>query len=242
MFRPACSQRGGSYRIIRDCSGAELATGTDREVAEVVRKLRDVLTLIVFGIVMTVSIAAAIEAARQGLPEPVVSDPLERLRWLSLHDIRAEPRDVKLRFAHQLEEDFSQKVDWQGQIELFNDSQWNQFEANFDDLMRLWFMQKVDTWSSLPGDEQNLYLDDQLGYLMSWKALQRDAPKNAPDGRRRRQQKMASFTAVSKRVQGWMASESPEQRGRIESFVKAVIDRLVQRMTNPVQVGGQSWD
>ena len=53
---------------------------------------------------------------------------------------------------------------------------------------------------------------------------------------------MASFTAVSKRVQGWMAAESPEQRDRIENFVQAVIDRVVQRMTNPVQVGGQSWD
>ena len=71
-----------------------------------VRKLRDALTLVAFGIVLAVSLATAVEAARQGLPEPVFSDPLERLRWLSLHDIREEPREVKLRFAHRLEEDF----------------------------------------------------------------------------------------------------------------------------------------
>ena len=141
------------------------------------RKLRDALTLIVFGIVLAVSLAAerrsgATRAARAGL-----FGPAGALRWLSLHDIRQEPRDVKLRFAHRLEEDFSKKVDWQGQIDLFNDTQWKQFEENFDDLMRLWFMQKVDTWSSLPSDEQNLYLDDQLGYLMSWKTLKRDPPK-----------------------------------------------------------------
>lgn len=212
-----------------------------REVARVLRKLRDALTLIIFGIVLAVSVAAGVEAARQGLPEPVFSDPLERLRWLSLHDIRSEPREVKLRFAHRLEEDFSQQVDWQGQIDLFNDAQWKQFEENFDDLMRLWFMQKVDTWSSLPSDEQNLYLDDQLGYLMSWKTLKRNPPK-ASEGRRKRQQQLAGFTAVSKRVQSWMAAESPAQRNRIENFAQAVIDRLVQRMTNPIQVGGQSWD
>jgi hypothetical protein len=211
-------------------------------VIEVIRKVRDALTLIAFVIVVAVSIAAAVEAARQGLPEPVFSDPLERLRWLSLHDIRQEPRDVKLRHAHRLEEDFSKKVDWQGQIELFDDTQWKQFEENFDELMRIWFMQKVDTWSSLPAEDQNLYLDDQLGYLMSWKALQREQPQNSKGGRRRRQQKPESFTAVRKRVQGWMAAEGPEQRGRIENFVEAVIARIVQRMTNPVQVGGQNLD
>lgn len=202
------------------------------------RKLRDGVTLLVFVGLLAVSVAAAVEAARQGLPEPVVADPAERLRWLSQHDMRPEPREVKLRFVHRLEEDFSKDFDWQAEIEQFDDDEWAQFEANFDDLMRIWFLQKVDTWSNLAADQQGLYLDEQLSYLMSWRSLERNPP-TSQSRRPRRQGQIARFAAVSKRVEGWIETESPEKRQRIEAFGRAVIDRVVQRVTNPL---GQNWD
>lgn len=203
------------------------------------RKLRDYVTLIVFGILLAISLAAGFETARQGFPAPVSISPGERLRWLGEHDIRNEPRDVKLRLADRLEDDFSHNLDWQAEVAQFNDKQWKLFDANFDELMRLWFLQKVDTWASLAEEERDLYLDDQLRYLMSWKPITRETA-NVQPGRKRRRQGM-QFTAVAQKMHRWTENEPPAQRARIEDFVQSVTQHVIKRMTNPVQMG-QSFD
>jgi hypothetical protein len=200
-----------------------------------VRRVRDLVTLIVFLGMVAVSLAASIEAARQGLPEPEVTDPVERLQWLADHDIRQQPKEVKLRLAHRLEEDFARNLDWQAEIDQFDDAEWARFEANFEDLMRLWFLQKVNTWSNLPADQQNYYIDEQFNYLMSWQPLARNASMRSGRGGRRAQ--FNSFPVVAKRIERTIAAESPAQRARIEEFVQAVFDRAMLQFTFPGPFG-----
>lgn len=205
------------------------------------RKLRDALSIIVFAAAVAVSIAAAVEAARQGLPEPVFSDPFERMRWLSVNDVDQLPEEAQLRMVHRLEEDFTRDVDWQAQIDLLDDAQWQQFNENFNELTRLWFLQKVDSWWNLPEEQRPIYLEDQFGNLLSWKPLAREAAKSG-QGRRGRQRQLGNLKAMGQRMQSWLANENDDVRQRVEVFMKAVGEHLLQRLSNPGQMPGQSWN
>lgn len=201
------------------------------------KRFRDLLTWTAFAAVVAVSLAAGVESARQGLPQAEVTDPIERLRWLSERDVRDEPLDAKLRLVHRLEEDFSKSVDWQAEIDRFDDQQWERFEANFEDLMKLWFTEKVNTWAELPEDQRDLYLDEQFRYLMSWKPLERGAAPDRLQGGRRQ---ASSFNSLNRRLRSWIDSEEPAERKKIEDFIQAVVSRFVQRLANPSPAPG-SW-
>lgn len=199
------------------------------------RRLRDLVTLILFLGLVAVSLIATGEAVRQGLPEPQIGNPVERLQWLAAHDIRPLPSEEKLRIVHRLEEDFVRNVDWQAEINGFDDAQWDRFAANFEELMRLWFLHKVETWSSLPPDQQNYYIDEQFPYLISWRPFERSAPNESTGGLRRG--RLNNFGAVAQRIGRSLATETPQRQEQIKAFAQAVVDRAFLRFTSPGQFG-----
>lgn len=144
------------------------------------RRFRQILTVVAFAVCLTVSLAAAVAVLRQGasrsappelLPRPTIAGPGvpavrttpdQELRLLVSQDLARTPRDEQLAAAVRLEQLIRTRPDWRPDQRLTAE-QLGRLQDNVIELVRVWFLWKADQFAGLKGYEQEPFLDDLLG-------------------------------------------------------------------------------
>lgn len=186
--------------------------------------VRRFLTIPILIGLVAVSVASTVQVLRQGLPDPEVAEQGDLIEWLSSREMMAEPREKKLRLARRMELDFQRGIDWQTDLARLDDDQWQQFRDNFNELMQIWFLDKVETYFAMPESQRDEYLDQEIVNLMSWRVIQDRASTASGNGRQ-----MMQLDELVDQIQQWLEWASPRERGRMMTFLQAVQDRLFTR-------------
>lgn len=152
------------------------------------RKLRDLLTLLLLCALVGVSVAATVQAIRTGLPTAVEDRHEELRRSLAAGRVNELPIEYQRVLLRQLEAELREGVDWQRELDATPRRQRDLVADNLADLGSLWLNEKMDEYFSLPNEyEQEKYLDQEIERVMRWQtteALRRSAAaENDPEQR-----------------------------------------------------------
>jgi hypothetical protein len=187
------------------------------------------LSLAVIG---TASLAFAVAAYIQRLPDPETADRRGLFRWLVERDLREEPHDMQLVIMRRVEAELLAGIDFREVAALLNDSQRQQLLENADLLARSWFCREADHYLAEPEPSrpqvlgrqieqiQRLGIMDQLSALENWSAA-KDAGARTPTS------SLAALAMQVKRVERWLAEADPQEHPRLAQFFTALRDRLL---------------
>jgi hypothetical protein len=197
-------------------------------------------------VIGTASLAFAVAAYIQRLPDPETADRRGLFRWLIECDLRDEPRDLQLAILGRVEQELLAGIDFREVAAMLNDSQLKLLLENSDFLARTWFGREADRYLAEPASSRPLVLGrqieqieklgimDQLSALENWSAGgrsevggQKSGKSATSDGTRSTTASVATMATQIKRVERWLAEANPQDRPRLAKFFTALRDRLL---------------
>lgn len=211
-------------------------------------RIRSFITFLALIGLTSISAAAMVQVLRTGLPERTLRTPVEVLRWLTVNDFAQAEPGVQRRLIRRMEEDFNRDIDWNAMVNTLDDEQLATFTDNFSELMRVWFLNKVDDYFALPNEEQQRrYLRDQMTTIFNWKipfddvVLEvQDADQGNAGGRRgqdsEQQPRLGAFFRWEDQFLSWQERSTPEEQQKIAQFVTEVTVYLMQ-----LRESGENW-
>jgi hypothetical protein len=133
------------------------------------RKLRNLLTMLILGSLVGLSVAATVQAIRTGLPDPIKDRHEELRRSLTEGHVNELPLEYQRVLLRQLESELRDGVDWKRELESTPPRRRNQAVDNLAELINLWLNEKMDEYYSLPNEyEQEKYLDQEIARVLRW--------------------------------------------------------------------------
>lgn len=145
------------------------------------RKLRDLLTMLMLCSLVGLSAAATVQAIRTGLPAPVEDRHEELRRSLAAGRVNELPIEYQRVLLRQMENELREGVDWQRELAATPRRQRNLVADNLADLGSLWLNEKMEEYFSLPNEyEQEKYLDQEIERVLRWQTTQSLRQSAAP--------------------------------------------------------------
>jgi hypothetical protein len=198
-------------------------------------------------VIGTASLAFAVAAYIQRLPDPETADRRGLFRWLVERDLRDEPRDLQLAIMRRVEKELLAGVDFREVAAMLNDSQRKLLLENADLLARAWFHREAELYLAAPEPTRPLVLGrqieqiqrlgimDQLSALENWSAEHgsgvgaQGSEKPAAPGAATHAttNSLATIATQIKRVERWLVEAEPPERPRLAQFFTALRDRLL---------------
>jgi hypothetical protein len=197
-------------------------------------------------VIGTASLAFAVAAYIQRLPDPETADRRGLFRWLVERDLREEPRDVQLVIMGRVERELLAGIDFREVAAKLNDSQRQRLLENADLLARCWFRRAAERYLAEPEPNrqkvlgrqiekiQRLGIMNQLSALENWSAVQGPGVGGlgsrtvaGDPGARATLTPLASLATQINRVQHWLAEAPPGERPRLAEYFTALRDRLI---------------
>lgn len=199
-------------------------------------------------VIGTASLAFAVAAYIQRLPDPETADRRGLFRWLVERDLREEPRDLQLAIMGRVEKELLAGVDFREVAAMLNDSQRKLLLENADLLARAWFAREADRYLAEQEPNRPLVLGrqieqiqrlgimDQLSALENWSVGKGTArvgdqgsekPAAAGAATHSTTNSLAGLVTQIKRVERWLAEAEPQDRPRLAQFFTALRDRLL---------------
>lgn len=191
-----------------------------------VRNHRGSLAVVVAAALLAAGVAAALVVWQHRLPDPATADRDGLFRWLVTRDLSQEPPETQLTLARRLEEEFCGGLDCQSTAESLSEQQRAQLWANVLVLLKPWFLDKVEHYSTLTAAERQAYVDKFIEAVASWQGIEAFCPaqeKSAGAG--------GSLIGVLLQcVEQWKGSAPQPQKDQISAFVAAVKGRFIERL------------
>ncbi len=196
-------------------------------------RIRSILTIVVLVALTSVTAAAVVKVLRIGLPERPFRTSDDVLLWLAENDFVAADLPLQRRLARRMEEDFNRDIDWPKLIDSLDDEQQERFAENFSELMRIWFLGKVDAYFELSEEnQQRQFLRDEMVNIFNWKipyeevieeiqSAEARAEGIEGDGEGNREQLGVLFRWQDQFAK-WQERSTPEELQKIGLFVSEV--------------------
>jgi hypothetical protein len=198
-------------------------------------------------VIGTASLAFAVAAYIQRLPDPETADRRGLFRWLVERDLREEPRDMQLVIMGRVERELLAGIDFREIAAMLDDSQRQRLLENADLLARCWFRRAAEAYFAEPEPSQprllghqieqiqQLGIMDQLSALENWSAAQgpgvggqgSEKPAAAGAATNPKTNSLAALTTQIMRVQLWLAEADSQERPRLAQYFTALRNRLV---------------
>jgi hypothetical protein len=200
---------------------------------------RGIIIGLLLGLLGTASIAFAVVAYVQRLPDPNTADRRGLFRWMIETDLREQPRDVQATMLRRIEAELIAGIDFREVASLINDEQRQLLLQNADFLGRLWFRREAGRYLAEPPARQPIMLGeqieqirklsimDQLSALENWSASKSAAASGQPKQAAGSAGVVAALATQSKRIERWLAEATPEDRRPMSQFFAALRDRLI---------------
>lgn len=152
------------------------------------RKLRDLLTLLILCSLVGLSVAATVQAIRTGLPTPAENRHEELRRSLTTGRVNELPIEYQRVLLRQLEGELRSGVDWQQELAATPPRKRRLTTDNLADLASLWLNERMDEYFSIPDQhDRDEYLDQEIERIIRWKTVQsmRHSAANGADPQER---------------------------------------------------------
>ncbi|HEV2972591.1 MAG TPA: hypothetical protein VGY55_21670 [Pirellulales bacterium] len=185
----------------------------------------------------TASLAVAVAAYIQRLPDPETADRRGLFRWLIECDLREQPAELQLIILRRVEGELRAGIDFSKVAAMLDDAQRQRLLANADLLARRWFRRAANFYFAEPAGRRGPILAQQieqiqgLGIMDQLSALERGSSIANPEpGKANRvvaNDWVSSLAAQTKRIQTWLDDTEPQERQRMEQYFTALRDRLL---------------
>ena len=100
--------------------------------------------------VATASIAVAVAAYIQRLPEPETADRQGLFRWLVQTHLREEPQDIQTRLLNRVEQELANGIDLTQSLSQIDSAQRSRLLENVDRLAECWFFREAERFYAEP--------------------------------------------------------------------------------------------
>jgi hypothetical protein len=174
----------------------------------------------------TASIAVAVAAYIQRLPEPEQADQQGLFRWLVQTHLRDEPQDIQLRLLNRVEQELGRGIDLTQCLTQIDSDQCKRLLENVDRLAECWFFREADRYFAEPEPGRTTLIRHQaqrvreLGILEQIAALEGHGTDTASA-------KMAAAADNARRLDRWLIDVAPQQRDRLNQYFSALRAALV---------------
>lgn len=179
------------------------------------RKLRDLLTLLILCSLVGLSVAATVQAIRTGLPTPAEDRHEELRRSLTAGRVNELPLEYQRVLLRQLEGELRNGVDWQQELAATPPRKRQLTTDNLADLASLWLDERMDEYFSIPDQlDRDEYLDQEIERILRWKTVQsmRHSASNGVDAKERELAMGIAQRVMSGAFQSRATSPSPTAR------------------------------
>ncbi len=190
------------------------------------------------------TLAAAVAALIQRLPEPETADRRGLIRWLIERDLREQPWDMRLRLVNRVEQELLAGVDLREVATMLDADQCRRLIDNGDELARVWFVREANHYAAVSPDQQpsllgeqldhvrRLGIMDQLAAIEQWAAARAGRTGTASAAKAETSEPQtprttAPFASSTERFQRWLAESAPAERAKLQDFFTAIRNRMV---------------
>ncbi len=205
------------------------------------KRIRNFITLLVLVLSTTATAAAVVVVLRTPLPVRSFRTHADTVEWLVTEDFPTAQPHMQRQIVRRFEQDFMRNVDWADTFQSLSDAQRERFTSNFAELMRFWFMEKVNAFAKLEDEEQQRdFLRNEFVKIASWQvptdpgASQMDPLTNIFQA--------AGFsealggpapmflgqTKLVEHITRWLNEATPEEHQRIGEFIVEVENYVME--------------
>lgn len=192
-------------------------------VSQLMRKLRDLVSLIVLLALTGVCAASFYQAFASHAARADQLDREQLTAWLLERDVSQELRPTRLRLARRLIEDLRAGHDWQVEIQAAPPAERDRLMNNLRELAGTWLTSQADRYARLPEDDRPDFLDDQLRDLTSWPVFAKGRASARGLGL------AANAGAAVHEFEAWASGLPPEQSQRVRQLLSALYVRWLQQ-------------
>lgn len=177
-------------------------------------KRRGLIIFIGVAGLVTASIAVALAAFIQRLPDPEQADRQGLFRWLVQTHLRDEPQDIQLRLVNRVEQELASGIDLTQCLSQIDAVQRTRLLENVDRLAECWFFREADRYFAEPEAgrirlvRRQAERVQQLGILDQIAALEGHGGDTASA-------RVAAVADNARRIDRWLTDAEPQQRERL---------------------------
>ena len=183
------------------------------------KRLHWALLPVVLILVVGTCAALAWKSWALSLPAPQQSDRDQLLRWLVLREIADQPWDVQVALVDRLEEELAKGLDARSQGETLDDQYARQLASNVKRLKEVWFLSRVEHYSSCALDRRGEFLKHQLAVIASWSQLDVPTARNGSHEKEEDDHHQTTSRLFAD-IERWMAQAGPAMSERMSQAVR----------------------
>lgn len=179
--------------------------------------------------IATVSVALAVIAYCQRLPEPEQADHEGLFRWLVLTRLSDEPQDIQLRLLNRVEKELAGGTNLTECLTKIDSQQCARLSENVDRLAECWFVREADRYYAAPKDGRIALLKHQAERVRQLGIFEQISTLEA-HGRGGSPAQQAPATAADdyvRRLNRWLSDVGPHERQRLSDYFWALRGALV---------------
>jgi len=192
---------------------------------------RRALTAIAFVLLSAVALAAAVQTLSLGLPTSMASNASALIGALSTEDVTLSSHNDQVKLGDRLQRELSEDLDWHAQLSALDQEQRERLVANVAELAKASFDAKVERYFQIPERDQRRYLDAQVDKILNWAVLLDRVSRTEGEAL----VGPAALAGLMARVGQWYAQATPDELTRMNTFQKALGERLSKRMMRRFQ-------
>ncbi len=191
-------------------------------------KRRWILTTLALGFLATASLAVAVAAYIQRLPDPETADRQGLFRWLVETDVRDLSPDLQFRLVARVERELLAGINLADAQTQLDASQRERLLANADELARCWFCREAERYFAEPAEQRPALLERQIAEIQRLRIVEQLAAlENGAAKKVDPKSDVAGLAAQAARMERWASDAEPRQREQITQYFAAIRDRFI---------------
>lgn len=184
------------------------------------KSVKNLITAVVFGVVVAICAAAAFAVWRNGIPH--------QAHWavprIAGENYAGMPIEEKLRVARHLEDDFSRGMTLKNEVALLPPAARERFPENFDDLSVLWLIHKADQYDQQLEERQRRkdlgWIERRSGRINGWLRQSLEYSSQSDE-----HVTMQQLNKLYERSRAYHNRLPKPERDKLKRFVMAVVEQ-----------------
>jgi hypothetical protein len=192
------------------------------------RRLKSFATCLVLSITVAISLTAAVQVARQPLPDEPAPPPLDFRAWMIDRDLSSETPQTRAQLARRFDRELRDDANFLSELRNLKPEQERLVRENVGQLLEPLFIEKVREYFRLPEEERESWLDREIDRLLRLTNAQRPGLTDSP---RFSTASVVGLGLFQQHVEEWAQRAEPETAAKMREFSAALQNRWFARET-----------
>jgi hypothetical protein len=192
------------------------------------RRLKSLVTLLSLLATVGISLAAAVQVARQELPSEPAPAALDLRAWMVERDLSLESPETRAQLARRFERELEGDARRLAELGDLDSQQQQLLRENVVQLLEPLFVEKVNEYFRLPDERRQEWLDREIDRVLRLTDRQRPGAIQSPNF------SSASVVGIGlfqQQVEQWAQRADPEMQAKMREFSAALQNRWFARET-----------